>query len=260
VQQDGADGHRLSMYRSVDEAKTWSWYAPIQDACCERDTADLIAVGMDVAMVFSYEGPRSRARANTTSTSAVALERGRRLDAGAQGQGLRLDVEHDRLSPRRDRARLAGPHLGLGEAAELDGTFTLVLSVSTDGGASFQAQPALDTFGNRPGGRILPVGGGRLMLLYSTHNGGAGYMRLRNDSDPLSTWSARELVFPEGIYHGAALSAAGDGSGGVHLVYKDSAQRLLYRRWSGSWSAKQTVEAAGTGRYSRRSRASAAAW
>src|SRR6266446_9792113 len=57
VQQDGADGHWLSMYRSTDEAQTWSWYAPIQDACCERDTPDLVQVGMDVALAFSYEGP-----------------------------------------------------------------------------------------------------------------------------------------------------------------------------------------------------------
>src|SRR5437763_7645734 len=57
VQQDGADGHWLSMYRSTDEGQTWRWYAPIQDACCERDTPDLIQVGTDVALVYSYEGP-----------------------------------------------------------------------------------------------------------------------------------------------------------------------------------------------------------
>src|SRR5919201_5808738 len=57
VQQDGANGHWLSMYRSTDEARTWSWYAPIQDSCCERDTPDLLAVGMDVALVYSEEGP-----------------------------------------------------------------------------------------------------------------------------------------------------------------------------------------------------------
>src|SRR5882724_12988395 len=57
VQQDSADGHWLSMYRSTDEAQTWSWYAPIQDACCERDTPDLVQIGMDVALAFSYEGP-----------------------------------------------------------------------------------------------------------------------------------------------------------------------------------------------------------
>src|SRR5467141_2860183 len=57
VQQGGADGHWLSMYRSTDEAQTWTWYAPIQDACCERDTPDLVQVGMDVALAFSYEGP-----------------------------------------------------------------------------------------------------------------------------------------------------------------------------------------------------------
>ena len=37
VQQDGASGHWLSMYRSDDEAQSWHWYGPIQDRCCERE-------------------------------------------------------------------------------------------------------------------------------------------------------------------------------------------------------------------------------
>src|SRR5438046_899104 len=55
AQQDGEDGHYLTFWRSDDEAQSWFRYAPIQDTCCERDTPDLIAVGMDVAMVYSYE-------------------------------------------------------------------------------------------------------------------------------------------------------------------------------------------------------------
>src|SRR5438270_12028430 len=108
----------------------------------------------------------------------------------------------------------------------------MVVSVSTDGGATFQPQPSLDTFANRPGGRILPVAGNRLMLLYGTHNGGLGYMRLRNDSDPLQPWGARQLVFREGLYHGAARSAAGGGSGGVQLVYTDVGVPAWYRPWT----------------------------
>src|SRR5438477_89540 len=57
LQQDGADGHWLGFYRSDDEARSWRWYAPIQDQSVERDTPDLLAVGMDVALVYSYEGP-----------------------------------------------------------------------------------------------------------------------------------------------------------------------------------------------------------
>src|SRR6185312_779864 len=115
-----------------------------------------------------------------------------------------------------------------------DSSFTGVMSVSSDGGA---------TFATRPGGRIMPVGGNRMMLLYSTHGVDPGYMRLRNDSDSLGTWSARQAVFSEGIYHGAALSAANDGSGGVHLVYKDVDGVLWYRHWDGSaWSGRTSIE------------------
>src|SRR4051812_2430687 len=54
VQQEGADGHWLGFWRSDDEAHSWYRYASIVD-CCEYDTADIIPVGMDVAMVYSYE-------------------------------------------------------------------------------------------------------------------------------------------------------------------------------------------------------------
>src|SRR5204863_4847527 len=139
------------------------------------------------------------------------------------------------------RAELARDSLGRlwvwAQRLNSDGSFTMVMSVSTDGGASFQQQPPLDRFAGRPGGRIMPVGGNQLMLLYSAQGSAAGYMRLRSDSDALSSWSSPQVVIPEGIYHGAALSAAGDGSGGAHLVYKANDQ-LFYRHYSaGAWSA-----------------------
>jgi len=243
VQQDGAGGHWLSMYRSTDEGQSWQWYAPIQDACCERDTADLVQVGTDLALVYSYEGPgiggstahdvyfqrwrwngnadwvpRPAVKVFDSTSSATAYLRGE-LAIDSRG---RIWVWAQRLNS--------------------DGTFTGVMSVSGDGGATFREQPSLETFADRPGGRIVPVGGNRLMLIYGTHGVDPGYMRLRNDSDPVSKWGARRVVFPEGIYHGAALSAAGDGSGGLHLVYKDVNAQLWYRRWNGRWSERQLVE------------------
>jgi hypothetical protein len=47
----------LGFWRSDDEAQSWYWYAPIQHDRNERDTPDLIQVGMDVGVVYSYEGP-----------------------------------------------------------------------------------------------------------------------------------------------------------------------------------------------------------
>ncbi|HEY5676315.1 MAG TPA: hypothetical protein VIR81_06005, partial [Myxococcales bacterium] len=243
VQQDGAGGHRLSFYRSDDEARTWRWYAPIQDSCCERDTPDLVQVGNDVAVVFSYEGPDI-----SGSTAHDVFFQWWRWNGSADWTPQPAVRVFDSASSATayHRGELAVDSLGRlwVWAARLnsDGSFTLVLSMSADGGRTFQAQPALDSFAARPGGRILPVGGNRLMLLYGTHSAGAGFMRLRNDSDPPGTWGARQLVFSEGIYHGAALSAVGDGSGGVHLVYKDVGEQLWYRHWSGSWSSRQLVE------------------
>jgi len=243
VQQDGAGGHWLSMYRSTDEGQSWHWYAPIQDDCCERDTSDLVQIGMDVAMVFSYEGPaiggsaahdvyfqwwRWNGNADWVSQPAIKV-----FDSTSSATAyLRGELAVDS----------AGRLWVWAQRLNSDGTFTGVISVSADGGATFRAQPSLDTFADRPGGRIMPVGGNRLMLLYGTHGVDPGYMRLRNDSDAVSAWGARQLVLSDGIYHGAALSAAGDGSGGVHLLYKDVNEQLWYRHWSGSWSARQLVE------------------
>ena len=68
VQQDGANGHWLSMYRSVDETSTWSWYAPVQDACCERDTPDLIAVVASAPSPISIRIVRPSSRLQPPAT------------------------------------------------------------------------------------------------------------------------------------------------------------------------------------------------
>src|SRR6266446_6807936 len=171
VQQDGADGHRLSMYRSVDEARTWTWYAPIQDACCERDTPDLVQVGMDVALAFSYEGPDIAG-----STAHDVYFQWRRWNQNADWVPQTPVKVFDSTSGATAylRAELAVDSVGRiwmwAQRLNADGTFTMVMSVSADGGLTFQALPSLDTFANRPGGRILPIGGNRLMLLYGTHS------------------------------------------------------------------------------------------
>ena len=109
-----------------------------------------------------------------------------------------------------------------------DGTHTAVVTVSTNGGGSFAQQPSLATLGDRGGGRLISLGT-RLMFLYGGHGCcETGKMRLRSDSDPLATWSSAATVLSDGIYHGAALSALGDGAGGMHLVYKDKATMALH--------------------------------
>ena len=213
VQQDGANGHRLSMYRSDDEARTWSWYAPIQDACCERDTADLLQSGMDVAVVFSYEGPDIFASMEhhvwfqwwrwNGAFDWIPQPAVRVFDSASSSTAyLRGELAIDSL----------GRPWVWAQRLNADGSFTMVMAVSVDHGATFKEQPSLDTFADRPGGRILAVGGSRLMLLYGTHGVEPGHMRLRNDSDPVSTWGPGQVVFSDGIYHGAALSAATDGN------------------------------------------------
>src|SRR5262249_35794088 len=49
-----------------------------------------------------------------------------------------------------------------------------------------------------------------------------------------SSWGPEQVAFSEGIYHGASISAVGDGAGGLHFFYKDKNFVLWYRLFSGS--------------------------
>jgi hypothetical protein len=129
---------------------------------------------------------------------------------------------------------------------EADGSSTVVVSVSGDGGAHFSQQPALDHLPARGGGRLLAVGG-RLLALYDAHTAsGAARFRVRDDGAPLASWTPVAAAFPEGIYHGAALSAVADGSGGADVAYKDKGERLRVRHFDGrAFGAATTVVASG---------------
>ena len=243
VQQDGRDGRGLGWYRSDDEARSFTYYAPIQNDASHTDRVDLIPVGMDIALVYSYEGPtvygsarhnvwfqwwRWDGNANWNPSAPVLVL----ASAGDSGGYLRGEIARDSLGRIWVNAVRIEP----------DGTFTVCMAVSTNGGQSFSEQPSLAHYGTRPGGRLLSLGG-RMMLLYGTHGVDAGQMRLRNDSDPLDQWGAEITAFPEGLYHGAALSAVADGSGGVHMVYKDLTERTYYRYFNGSsWGNRVPVE------------------
>ena len=58
-----------------------------------------------------------------------------------------------------------------------------------------------------------------------------GRMRVRDDAAPLDQWGPAVEPIAEGIYHGAALSVAPDGAGGLHVVTKSHEERLVYRHF-----------------------------
>jgi hypothetical protein len=235
LQQDGHGGRRLGFFRSDDGGHAWRYYAPIQDERAHRDTADLLAVEQDIALVYSYEGPHL----NPSAEHDVYFqwwrydghgdwhpEPARRVfDSTDPGGGYyRAELERD----------AAGRLWVQAYRLEPDGRHTIVLAVSQDGGASFVEQPALDTLPARGGGRLLSLGD-QMILLYDMHDADTPALyRLRRADAPLEQWSAAAIAFPEGIYHGAALSAVADGVGGMHLAYKDEHGRLFYRRFDGA--------------------------
>lgn len=244
VQKDGADGQGLVMLRSDDEAQSFRFMGAIQNNWSQRDTADMIVVGTDVALVYSYEGP-------TLSNSTAH---------GVHFQWWRYNGAEDTFVPSTplrvfgstssdvySRAEIAQDSVGRlwVQAFRLNGngSNTAVITVSSNNGVSFAQQPELDIVAARGGGRLLSLGS-RLLFLYGQFDMSTPVrMRIRDDSAPLSTWGPITEPF-ENIYHGAALSAVATPGGGMHLVYKaDNDQRLYYRFFNGtSFSARVLVD------------------
>lgn len=235
LQQQGQQGRGLGLFRSQDEGQTWSYVGPLQNDPTHRDTADLISVGSDVALVYSFEGSTFsgssrhdvyfqwwRYQAATRSwTPAAAV---RVFDSPDSTSG------YSRAQLTRDsQGRLWVQAF----RAEPDGSNTAVLAVSTDGGRTFQPQQPLARLAQRGGGRLLHLGD-RLLFLYGQQGSSPAWFRVRRDSAPLDSWEPQQQAFSEGIYQGFSLSAVSPGSGRMHLVYKSSAEQLFYRAFNGT--------------------------
>jgi hypothetical protein len=243
LQQGGREGRGLSMYRSDDGTRSFRMLAPIQPDTSHHDRAELITVGRDVALVYSYEG--------------ASLRPSRKHDVWFQWWRYQPNADTWRPEPAvrvfdaaddsvaYSRALIARDSQGRlwiqAFKLERNGRSTAVIAVSTNGGSSFQRQPDLGSVRRRGGGRLLSVGT-KLVFIYAMHDGyEPTRMRIRQDSDPLNTWGSVRNAFSDGIYHGAALSAVADGRGGMHLVYKDEAERLYYRYFDGSSFGPRTL-------------------
>ncbi len=241
LQQEGAEGRGLSFFRSDDGGRTFRFAAAIQPDASHADRAEVLAVGRDVALVYSYEAPKLAASRRHDVYFQWWRYRPETHDWAPQPAVRVFDADDNTAYSRALLARDSQGRLWV-QAFRLDsdGGSTAVLSVSTDGGTSFQRQPNLGRVKRWGGGRLLSLGN-KLVFLYAMHDGfEPTRMRIRNDGDPLGTWSAVRDAFSDGIYHGAALSAVADGKGGMHLVYKDEFERLCPR-------AASSFAATGTG-------------
>ena len=243
VQQGGVEGRGLSLYRSEDGARTFRFAAAIQPDASHQDRAELLVVGRDVALVYSWESPSLKPSRRHDVYFQWWRYRPSSHDWAPEPAVRVFDAPDD--STAYSRALLARDSRGRlwvqAFRLERDGGSTAVLSVSTDEGVSFQRQPDLGRVKRRGGGRLLSLGS-RLVFVYAMHDGfEPTRLRVRDDSEPLDTWSPIRQAFPEGIYHGAALSALADGRGGMHLVYKDEFERLYYRYFDGHSFGPRTL-------------------
>ncbi|MCP3100667.1 glycoside hydrolase [Myxococcus sp. K15C18031901] len=243
IQHGGVNGLGLVLYRSEDGLRTVRRVGDIQPDATHTDRAELLAVGRDVALVYSYEGPQ--------------LAPSSRHDVWFQW--WRYQVDKDTWLPQPavrvldaaddttgySRALLARDSLGRfwvqAFRVDPDGGSTAFVAVSLNGGVSFGNRMSLGRVKRRGGGRLLSVGT-KLVFLYAMHDGyEPTRMRVRDDDEPVESWSVVRDAFPDGIYHGAALSAVEDGRGGMHLVYKDEQERLYHRRFDGTSFGPRTL-------------------
>jgi hypothetical protein len=243
VQQGGKEGRGLSLYRSEDGARTFRFSASIQQDASHADRAELIAVGKDVALVYSWESSSLKPSHKHDVYFQWWRYRPASHDWAPEPAVRVFDAPDD--STAYSRALLARDSKGRlwiqAFRLERDGGSTAVLAVSTDDGASFQQQSSLGRVKRRGGGRLLSLGS-KLVFVYAMHDGfEPTRLRIRDDDEPLDTWSPVRDAFPEGIYHGAALSALADGRGGMHLVYKDESERLFHRYFDGNGFGPRTM-------------------
>jgi hypothetical protein len=251
VQQGGASGRTLGLFRSTDGGQTWRHEGGLAGAS-STDRADLLVVGDRVASLVSVETPDGHGVGGSTERDVTFQWWGYASGEDRFRPGRQVTVFDSRSdSTAYYRAQLARDSKGRLWAQafkrESDGTSTLVLAVSTDGGGSWQQQePLARGIKPRAGGRLI-ASGGRLLMVWGTHGCcDAGRYRVRSDGASIGSWSSTQTFAPEGLYHGAALSAVADGAGGVHLVYKDLGENLRYRRFGGSgWGGAVTLEGNG---------------
>src|SRR5262249_17399658 len=151
---DGAAGHGLGFYRSDDDGRSFQYYQPIQDDPQERDTAELLVVGDDVALVYSFEGPElfgstehdvyfqwwRRSSADWVPDPPVLVFN----STSEETAYYRGELERDSLGRFWIQSFRLNP----------DGSATARVAVSSDGGRTFQIQPDLGNFPVEGGGRL----------------------------------------------------------------------------------------------------------
>jgi Big-like domain-containing protein len=258
----------LVLYQSDDEGRAWSFLDTLAADPAARQTADLVVVGNDVALVRSFDAP--------SIVPDAVLDPGRQVyfqwwrfdgeggwsadppvlvfDPPAGSAYHRAEVAIDSLGriwvQAFRRGATACDPLSDTRCARCHETINgdnypndVVVAVSSDGGRTFSPAQTLAQTVCRAGGRLIRLGT-RLLLLWNDYsanqNGtviGTRFM-VRDDVAPDGFWAAPGDAFPDlpvdGIYHGAALSEVADGEGGLHLVYKDqNEQRLWYRHFDG---------------------------
>ena len=246
IQQDWAGQEGLGMFRSDDDGATFQYLGPIQGDASHRDTTDMIVVGQDIALIYSYEGPDL---VGSTAHDVYFQWWRHRNNSWSPDPAVRVfDSTSNATGFYRGELAIDGQGRYWIQSffLETDGSATGAIAVSTNQGASWTREPNLVNLPYRGGGRLTALGT-RMIFIYDGHDDGTNnaHFRVRDDSAALGTWGP-EQNFNDMVYHGAAYSAIADDLDDMHFVYKDKNAVLWYRYFNGtSFGTKQQMESMG---------------
>ena len=189
VQRDGASSGGLDLFRSDDDAQTWSFYASINPRPSERQTADALKVGDDLAVVASFDASSILPDPLLDPGRKVYFQWWRSDRAGNWLPEQPVTVFDPEPGAAYHRGELAIDALGRiwiqafkrgaaacdpakdPKCARCDVVANgdnfqneIVLSMSADGGRTFAPAQSLGTTLCRAGGRLIAAGTKLLML------------------------------------------------------------------------------------------------
>src|SRR5690606_34769364 len=172
LQQDGIQQRGLSFYRSEDGGRTFHYDQPIHNDWSRRYVADLVQVGNDVALVYSYEAPSLGGSANhDVYFQWWRYQPGSRTFAPEPAIRI-FDSPNNTTAYSRAELTIDSTGRIWVQAFRLEagGASTAVIAVSSDEGATFRHLAPLASVSRRGGGRLLALGD-RVIFLWGMHDG-----------------------------------------------------------------------------------------
>ena len=253
VQENGANGLGLVLYRSADGGATWTEDQLLQGDPTVRDVADLLpdANGAGFCLVYGVEPQSLQFTADSRFDIVFLHERQSSSGAFTMDLGPVTVVapggNQGWFRPAITRDSLGVLHVSA-SLRRSDGSFEWDVFTSTDGGASWGNEEQLATHPSTIVGGRVDAQGSKVVAIFDARDPVTpGRYRVRPAGAATGQWGPSTAFAPEGLYHAGAFSVTVGTDGILHLGYSDkNTEALRYRSFDGtSWSSSLVIEGTG---------------